>query len=137
MNDSKDFRIKTCLHSVSYAGFWRGQAKLNVEEFLDKAKRLGFDGVMLTAKRPHVSVSDYDAAAREALRRKIDGLGLKLVCMAGYTDFTAGIDKGGIPNAEIQACYVGYEMCAELAGGGSIDNLDKTAQEFLDYARKF
>ena len=56
MNDSKDFRIKTCLHSVSYAGFWRGQARLSVEEFLEKAKQLGFDGVMLTAKRPHVSV---------------------------------------------------------------------------------
>jgi sugar phosphate isomerase/epimerase len=107
MSDSRDFRIKTCLHSVSYAGFWRGQAKLSVEEFLDKAKQLGFEGVMLTAKRPHVSVSDYDAGAREALRSKIEDLDLKLVCMAGYTDFTAGIDKAGIPNAEIQACYVG------------------------------
>jgi len=113
MSDSKDLRIKTCLHSVSYAGFWRGQAKLGVEEFLDKAEQLGFDGVMLTAKRPHVGVSDYDAAAREALRRKIEDLGLELVCMAGYTDFTAGIDKAGIPNAEIQACYVG--QLAELA----------------------
>jgi len=107
MSDSKDFRIKTCLHSVSYAGFWRGQAKLSVEKFLDKARQLGFDGVMLTAKRPHVSAFDYDARAREALRRRIHDLDLKLVCMAGYTDFTAGIDRGGIPNAEIQACYVG------------------------------
>ncbi len=106
MSDSKNFRIKTCLHSVSYAGFWRGQARLGVEEFLDKAKQLGFDGVILTAKRPHVSVSDYDAAARKELRRKIESLGLELVCMAGYTDFTAGVDKAGIPNAEIQACYV-------------------------------
>jgi len=107
MSNLKHWKMKTCLHSVSYAGFWRGQAKLGVEEFLDRAKQLGFDGVMLTAKRPHVSVSDYDAAARDALRRKIESLGLKLVCMAGYTDFTAGIDKAGIPNAEIQACYVG------------------------------
>ncbi|MHC4566293.1 MAG: sugar phosphate isomerase/epimerase family protein [Planctomycetota bacterium] len=114
MSDSKSFRIKTCLHSVSYAGFWRGQARLGVEEFLNKAKELGFDGVMLTAKRPHVAVSDYDAAAREALRRKIENLGIELVCMAGYTDFTAGVDKAGIPNAEIQACYVG--QLAKLAG---------------------
>jgi sugar phosphate isomerase/epimerase len=113
MSDSGSFKIKTCLHSVSYAGFWRGQAKLSVEEFLDKAKQLGFDGVILTAKRPHVSVSDYDAAAREALRCKIESLGLELVCMAGYTDFTAGVDKAGIPNAEIQACYVG--QLAKLA----------------------
>ncbi len=113
MSDSKSFKIRTCLHSVSYAGFWRGQARLGVEDFLDKAKQLGFDGVMLTAKKPHVSVSDYDAAARKKLRDRIEKLGLKLVCMAGYTDFTAGIDKAGIPNAEIQACYVG--QLAKLA----------------------
>jgi sugar phosphate isomerase/epimerase len=103
----KDFKVKTCLHSVSYAGVWRGQATLSVDEFLDKAKKLGFDGVMLVAKRPHVSLLDYDDAARKALRQKIDELGLELVCLAGYTDFTAGIDKAGIPNVEIQACYVG------------------------------
>lgn len=102
-----DFKIKTCLHSVSYAGVWRGQAKLTVDEFLVKAKELGYDGVMLMAKRPHVSPLDYDDAARRALRRRIEGLGLELVCLAGYTDFTAGSDKLGIPNVEIQAAYVG------------------------------
>lgn len=111
--NSKDFKVKTCLHSVSYAGFWRGQARLSVDEFLVKAKELGFDGVMLMAKRPHVSLLDYDSAARKALRRRIEDLGLELVCLAGYTDFTAGVDKAGIPNVEIQACYVG--QLAELA----------------------
>ncbi|MHC4438415.1 MAG: hypothetical protein ACYS3S_13725, partial [Planctomycetota bacterium] len=57
----RDFKVKTCLHSVSYAGFWRGQARLSIDDFLDKAKQLGFDGVMIMAKRPHVSVLDYDA----------------------------------------------------------------------------
>jgi sugar phosphate isomerase/epimerase len=103
----KDFKVKTCLHSVSYAGVWRGQARLSVDEFLTKAKQLGFDGVMLVSKRPHVSPLDYDAVARKTLRRKIESLGLDLVCLAGYTDFTAGVDKPGIPNVEIQACYVG------------------------------
>ncbi|MBN2289687.1 MAG: sugar phosphate isomerase/epimerase [Candidatus Glassbacteria bacterium] len=102
-----DFKVKTCLHSVSYAGFWRGQAALTVDEFLLKAKELGFDGVMLVAKRPHVSVLDYDAAARKKLKARLRELGLELVCLAGYTDFTAGIDKPGIPHAEIQAAYVG------------------------------
>jgi sugar phosphate isomerase/epimerase len=107
MSNSKDFKVKTCLHSVSYAGVWRGQAKLSVDEFLDKAKQIGFDGVMLMAKRPHISPLDYDQAARKALRLKIESFDLELVCMAGYTDFTAGIDKAGIPNMEIQATYVG------------------------------
>ena len=105
--DAKDFAVKTCLHSVSYAGFWRGQAFLSVDDFLVKAKELGFDGVMLVAKRPHVSVLDYDASARQQLKARIEELGLELVALAGYTDFTAGVDKPGIPNIEIQAAYVG------------------------------
>ena len=102
--------MKTCLHSVSYAGVWRGQARLSVSEFLNKAKQLGFDGVMLMAKKPHICPLDYDGPTRKALRGRIESLGLELVCLAGYTDFTAGADKPGIPNVEIQACYV-----AELA----------------------
>lgn len=102
-----DFKVKTCLHSVSYMGIWRGQATLTVDEFLLKAKELGYDGVMLAAKRPHVSVLDYDDAARQKLRARIKELGLELVCLAGYCDFTAGVDKAGIPNVEIQATYIG------------------------------
>lgn len=103
----KDFKVKPCLHSVSYAGVWRGQAQLTVDEFLVKAKELGFDSIMLVAKRPHVSPVDYDDAARKRLKARMSELGLKLVALAGYTDFTAGVDKPGIPNVEIQATYVG------------------------------
>jgi len=67
--DSKNFKVKTCLHSVSYAGVWRGQVRLSVDEFLLKAKELGFDGVMLVAKRPHVSPLDYDQEARTKLKK--------------------------------------------------------------------
>jgi sugar phosphate isomerase/epimerase len=102
-----DFKVKTCLHSVSYSGAWRGQAVLTVDEFLLKAKELGFDGVMLAAKRPHVSLIDYDEEARKKLQARIKDLGLELVCIAGYNDFTAGIDRPGIPNMEIQVVYIG------------------------------
>jgi len=108
-----DFKVKTCLHSVSYAGFWRGQARLTLDEFLVKAKDLGFDGVMLMAKKPHLSPLDFDEQAREKLRHRIKELGLELVCLAGYTDFSAGVDKPGVPHAEIQAAYVG--QLAKLA----------------------
>ena len=103
----KDFKVKTCLHSVGYSGAWRGQAVLSVDEFLLKAKELGFDGVMLGAKRPHVSMIDYNAADRQKLKARIKDLGLELVCIAGYNDFTAGVDRSGIPNVEIQALYIG------------------------------
>ena len=94
------------LHSVSYAGVWRGQAKLDVDAFLVKAKELGFSHVELVGKRPHVSPLDYDAAARQKLKARMAELGLTLACLASYPDFTAGVEKAGIPAAEIGAIYV-------------------------------
>lgn len=95
------------LHSVSYAGVWRGHAQLTADAFLLKAKELGFRHVELMAKRPHVSPLDYDAAARQKLKARADELGLKIVCLAGYPDFTASADKPGIPSAEMNAVYMG------------------------------
>jgi sugar phosphate isomerase/epimerase len=95
------------LHSVSYAGVWRDQTRLDVDAFLLKAKELGFAHVELVGKRPHVSPLDYDASARQRLRARIKELGLTLACLAAYPDFTAGADKPGIPAAEIGAVYVG------------------------------
>lgn len=108
-----DFKVKTCLHSIGYAGFWRGQERLTVDEFLEKAAALGYDGVMLMAKRPHLSPLDCDKQERARLKKKMADLGLTLVGLAGYSDFTAGIDKPGIPHTEIQAAYLG--QVAELA----------------------
>ena len=114
--NSKDFKVKTCLHSIGYSGLWRGQSFLSVDEFLVKAKELGYEGVILMAKRPHLSPLDYDKEARVKLKKRIADLGLTLVGLAGYSDFLAGIDKSGIPHTEIQAAYIGQvaELAADL-----------------------
>ena len=103
----QDFKVKTCLHSVSYSGVWRGQTVLTLDQFLVKAHELGFDGVEIMCKRPHLSPVDYDDAARHKLRARLEELHLKLVALAAYTDFSAGMDKPGVPQAEIQAVYLG------------------------------
>ncbi len=95
----------TLLHSVSYSGSW-GQARLTVDDFVGRAAKLGFDGVMLMAKRPHLSVLDYDAQARGALRKLIEQNGLKSVCIAGYSNFTADLEHAEIPMREMQIHYV-------------------------------
>src|SRR5207248_11629860 len=94
--------IRSALHSVSYAGVWPGQARLTLEQFLDKAKALGFDAVMLMAKRPHLSVLDCDADARRAVRSQAERLGLRVACLAGYTDFGMAADRPDIPAREMQ-----------------------------------
>ncbi len=102
--------MRTALHSVSYAGVWPGQARLSLEDFLQRAKNLGFSAVMLMAKRPHLSVLDYDGEARRRLRHQIEKLGLKVACLAGYTDFCMGSDRPDIPVREMQIHYV-RELC--------------------------
>ena len=50
--------MKTAHHSVRYAGFWSVQIQLTLEQFLEKASHLGYEAVMLVAKRPHLSLLD-------------------------------------------------------------------------------
>src|SRR5258708_2299649 len=100
------------LHSVSYSGLW-GQAFLTVEDFVDKAAELGYPGVMLMAKRPHLSVLDYGAAKRSALRALLDTKKVTPVCLAGYTNFTADLEHSEIPHREFQIQHV--SALAEIA----------------------
>jgi sugar phosphate isomerase/epimerase len=74
---------------------------------------LGYPSVALVAKRPHVSPLDYSPDHRQALRARIADLGLELAALMGYTDFTASLDRPGIPSAEMNAAYVG--VLAKLA----------------------
>ena len=117
------------LHSVSYGGAWPGQCALDVDAFLRKAVELGFPSVALAAKRPHVSPLDYDVSARRALRARLAELKLDLAALMGYTDFTAGMDRPGIPSAEMNAAYVG--VLAQLAS----DLGTKRIRIFTGYAR--
>ncbi len=105
------------LHSVSYSGSW-GQHALTPEQFVEKAAELGFQGVMLMAKRPHLSVLDWSADARARLRERIERLGLRTSCIAGYTNFTADLEHGDIPHREFQIRHVVElaEMARDLGG---------------------
>ncbi|HYT87343.1 MAG TPA: sugar phosphate isomerase/epimerase family protein, partial [Gemmataceae bacterium] len=103
-------KLKTALHSVSYAGVWPGQACLSLDTFLERARTLGFEAVMLMAKRPHLSVLDYDSDARRRLRQQLERLGLRVACLAGYTDLSLGTERPDIPTREMQILYV-RELC--------------------------
>ncbi len=105
------------LHSISYSGSW-GQAYLPLDDFLDKAAELGFTGVMLAAKRPHLSPLDWDEQGRSRLRRRIEHHGFVSVCIAGYTNWTADLEHGEIPQREMQIAHVVSlgELARDLGG---------------------
>ena len=51
-----------------------GPGSLTVDQFVDRAARLGYDGVMLMAKRPHLSLLDYPSRMHRELRARLERL---------------------------------------------------------------
>jgi sugar phosphate isomerase/epimerase len=124
------------LHSVSYAGFW-GQPALSVEQVIDKAKELGFGGVMLAAKRPHVSILDYNEAARTKLRRLLEKKRLKNLCIAGYSNLTADLEHPDVPTLEIQTQYlIELARLARDLGGSMVRIFTGYENPAHDYTRQ-
>jgi sugar phosphate isomerase/epimerase len=108
------------LHSVSYSGTW-GQHSLPLEEFVGRAAMLGYDGVMLMAKRPHLSVLDWDSESRSRLRDSLESRKIRTICVASYTNFTADLEHGEVPLAEIQIEHVtGLARMAKDLGGNLV-----------------
>jgi sugar phosphate isomerase/epimerase len=99
------------LFSISYAGLW-GQQVLSLPEFFEQAARLGYQGVMLAGKRPHLSPLDVSPERVEELKQALGQTGLRCEVVAGYTDF-AGAGAAEVPYVEMQVAYV--ESLARLA----------------------
>ena len=90
---------------MSYAGLW-GQARLTLEEFIPRAAALGYAGVELMGKRPHLSSLDWTDDRLEQLRTLCERHALEIACLAAYTNFTGGAEAGEVPFSEMQVQYV-------------------------------
>ena len=110
--------MRSCLFSVSYAGFW-GQACLSLVDFIARAGRLGFASVMLAGKRPHLSPLDVDPEAVRQVREALERANVTCGVVAGYTNLASGV-AAEVPLVEMQIAYV--ESLSRLAAalGGSI-----------------
>jgi sugar phosphate isomerase/epimerase len=102
--------MRLALFSVGYAGLW-GQAALGLRDFIERAARLGYDGVMLAGKRPHLSPLDATPALMAQVKDTLARTGLRCEVVAGYTDFAGGAAE--VPYGEMQVAYV--EALARLA----------------------
>ena len=104
--------MRTAFFTVSYAGFW-GQARLSLPEVFRKAKALGYPAVEIMGKRPHLSVVDCSLDDARAYRVLLDELGLEVASIAGYTNFTGGLESREVPFVEVQIAYI--ERLAQFA----------------------
>jgi len=112
--------MKTALHTISYAGVWPGQAQLSLGETLRRIGDLGYNGAMIAAKRPHLSILDYDDDAVRRLRGELDQAGVGVACLAGYNNLSAGADYPDVPLGEMQIAYITRLAQITQALGGRI-----------------
>jgi len=113
------------LHSdsafVSYAASGPARRRLGLDAFIEKAAELGFKGLMLMAKRPHLSVLDYSVEDCARLREKIEARGLVCRVVAGYNNFSADLEHPDVPHREMQIQHI-TELArrAEALGAGVV-----------------
>lgn len=99
------------LFSVGYAGLW-GQKALPLPDFLRKARQLGYPGVMLMGKRPHLSPLEFKGETLAPLKAVLEETGVRCTVIGGYTDFSSA-GAAEVPYLEMQIAYV--ESLARLA----------------------
>ena len=108
--------MKFALHTVSFSGFW-GQHRLSLEQCIDEAADLGFGGLCVMAKRPHLSVLDYSVEDCRRLRNNAKSRKIEIAALAAYTNFTGGADTPDIPFMEMQVGTIDA-LCQRAAALG-------------------
>lgn len=83
--------MKFSLFTVTYAGlFYKGKA-LTLEQQIDKAKQLGFDGLSIEAKRPVASPLDLSKADRARIKASAADAGIELVAVESLSNFCGNL----------------------------------------------
>ena len=79
--------MKLSAHTVSYGGGWGGP-RLSLEEIIPRVAKLGYDGIEIMGKRPHLSPLDMDRKKIEKIKELLALNSLEVSCIAGYNDFS-------------------------------------------------
>lgn len=82
--------MKVGLYSISCSGTWfNDRPALTVEEFIDTAKKFGYDGVEIDLKRPHGSPLDLDEKRCKEIREYAEKQGLEICAVAANNNFAS------------------------------------------------
>lgn len=82
--------MKVGLYSISCSGTWfNDRPALTVEEFVDTAKKFGYDGVELDLKRPHGSPLELDSKRCREIREYVASKGLEMSGVAANNNFAS------------------------------------------------
>lgn len=86
--------MKVGLYSISCSGVWfNDRPALTVEEFIDTAKKFGYDGVEIDLKRPHGSPLDLDAERCREIKDYARKQGLEICAAAANNNFATVVPE--------------------------------------------
>lgn len=86
--------MKVGLYSISCSGTWfKDRPALTVEEFIDTAKKYGFDGIEIDLKRPHGSPLDLTPQRIKQIRAYADKKGLEMAGMSANNNFVSPVPE--------------------------------------------
>ncbi|MGH2354601.1 MAG: sugar phosphate isomerase/epimerase family protein [Chloroflexota bacterium] len=85
--------MKLGLYSISLAGGFYDGPSLSLLEIVRRVREWGYEGVEVSAKRPHGSPLDLDERRRRELVSVARQEGVELPVVAAYTDFSSPIEE--------------------------------------------
>jgi sugar phosphate isomerase/epimerase len=86
--------MKVGLYSISCSGVWfNDRPPLTVEEFVDTAKKFGYEGVEIDLKRPHGSPLDLNTERSKQIKGYVESKGLELYAVAANNSFASIIPE--------------------------------------------
>jgi sugar phosphate isomerase/epimerase len=104
--------VKPALYSVTYIGLWYRGAALTMEQVLERARRFGYDGLEIEAKRPHGFPPDWPSRRCREFKARCQDAGIGLSGVAAMNDFSSPI----VEHREAQVANVrdAIRMTSEL-----------------------
>jgi len=79
--------MKVGLYTVSYGGLWYNGDPLSVEDVILRAKKIGFDGIEICAKRPFGFPLDWDSDKRKSIREFAKSNGIEIIALGAHSNF--------------------------------------------------
>ncbi len=83
--------MKLALYGVSYNGLFYKGSFLTLEEVIEKAVQMKYDGIEIEAKRPQSSPLDLDKEDRERLKGLAEEKKIEIPVVAAYNNFTSPV----------------------------------------------
>ena len=86
--------MKVGLYSISCSGTWyNDRPALTVEEFIDAAKKYGYEGAEIDLKRPHSSPIDLTPERCKEIKAYAEKRGMPLCAMSANNNFTSPVPE--------------------------------------------